>query len=80
MFLGQEALMYDECMHIDAKQKTEDRENKIELVSKNKNLKQNRISHCSYEWKSFSFLSKNQAEFYPWAFMDSHLIIDKQRQ
>ena len=33
IFSGQESLMDDECMHTNAKQKAEDRENKIELVS-----------------------------------------------
>ena len=33
MFSEKESLMYDECMHTNAKQKTEDKENKIELVS-----------------------------------------------
>ena len=39
MFSAQESLMYDECMHVEAKQNIEDKENNIELVSQKQQFK-----------------------------------------
>ena len=51
--------MYDECMHVEAKQNIEDKENNIELVSQKQQFKAKWIAHCSYEWKSFFYRNKS---------------------